>query len=368
MDQPLVILGASTRAAAFSALRAGLRPSCIDLFADADLRSRCTATTIAPADYPQGFVPLLRDAPPAPWMYTGAMENRPQLVHRLAQLRPLWGNDSSVLAAARSPGKMRKLLRSAGLACPGISCAASPPPGRWLIKPREGAGGKGIRHHRASAAPRRDRRFYYQEYIEGENCAAIYVGHPSETRLLGVTRQLVGESWLRAAAFHYCGSIGPLALSGPVRQALEALGTILARGCGLLGLFGVDFILRDGIPWPVEINPRYTASIEVLEYATGFSAVGWHRRVFDSTAPVPSSGPASISAASIGKAILFAKAPLIFPSEGPWLGTLQAGGSVNDPPAFADIPAAGQAIAAGRPILTLFSRGDTPDACLGSLQ
>src|SRR5438034_199420 len=83
----------------------------------------------------------------------------------------------------------------AGLACPGISFAASPPPGRWLIKPRQGAGGKGIRHHRASAAPRRDRRFYYQEYIEGENCAAIYVGHPSETRLLGVTRQLVGESW-----------------------------------------------------------------------------------------------------------------------------------------------------------------------------
>jgi len=26
-------------------------------------------------------------------------------------------------------------------------------------------------------------------------------------------------------------------------------------------------ILRDGVPWPVEINPRYTASVEVLEYA-----------------------------------------------------------------------------------------------------
>src|SRR5437763_9510980 len=30
----LLILGASTRAAAFSALRAGLRPSCADLFSD----------------------------------------------------------------------------------------------------------------------------------------------------------------------------------------------------------------------------------------------------------------------------------------------------------------------------------------------
>ncbi|HMC88219.1 MAG TPA: hypothetical protein VKI17_01665, partial [Gemmataceae bacterium] len=62
------------------------------------------------------------------------------------------------------------------------------------------------------------------------------------------------------------------------------------------------------------------------------------------------------------------KAPLTFPAEGPWLGTLQSPGSVHDLPVFADIPPAGQRIAAGRPILTLFARGDFPEACLGSLQ
>ena len=40
---------------------------------------------------------------------------------------------------------------------------------------------------------------------------------------------------------------------------------------GLAGWFGVDFILRDGIPWPVEINPRYTASVEIHELASGRS-------------------------------------------------------------------------------------------------
>jgi hypothetical protein len=59
---------------------------------------------------------------------------------------------------------------------------------------------------------------------------------------------------------------------------------------------------------------------------------------------------------------------LTFPTEGPWLGTLRSPGSVHDLPAFADIPPAGQQIAAGRPILTLFAHGDSPQDCLDFLQ
>jgi predicted ATP-grasp superfamily ATP-dependent carboligase len=371
MEQDLLILGASTRSAAFSALRANLRPWCIDLFGDTDLRCRCPTNTIAPRNYPAGLVRLVSAAPPAPWIYTGALENRPALVRQLAGMRPLWGNDAAVLAAARSPRTVRKLLSAAGLPCPAIafSAAAVPPHGRWLVKPRHGAGGKGVRHWKGPPAPRRnERRIYYQEYIEGQSCAAVYLSDAVETRLLGLTRQLVGESWLHATDFHYCGSIGPLVLAPSLREIFERMGTVLARGCGLRGIFGIDCVLHDGVPWPLEINPRYTASIEVLEYASRFSAVGWQQYVFERTVPERRPAPADISPGSIGKAILFAKAPLIFPAEGPWLGTLQSPGSVHDLPAFADIPAAGQRIATGRPILTLFARGDSTEACFDFLR
>ena len=36
---------------------------------------------------------------------------------------------------------------------------------------------------------------------------------------------------------------------------------------GLRGVFGIDAIVRNGVPWPVEVNPRYTASVEVIEIA-----------------------------------------------------------------------------------------------------
>src|SRR5438876_823977 len=194
MQQDLLIVGASTRAAAFSALRANLRPWCIDLFGDMDLRARCPTNTIAPQEYPADFERLLRQAPAAPWIYTGALENRPRLIGRLARMRPLWGNDASALAAARSPRTVRKLLRAAGLPCPAISShgASAPAHGRWLAKPRQGAGGKGIHYWKGQPLPQRSkRRVFYQEYIEGEACAAIYVSDETETRLLGLTRQLV---------------------------------------------------------------------------------------------------------------------------------------------------------------------------------
>jgi predicted ATP-grasp superfamily ATP-dependent carboligase len=366
----LLILGASTRAAAFSALRADLRPWCIDLFGDVDLQACCPTSTLARADFPAGFVRGIRQAPPGPWIYTGALENRPRLVRQLARLRPLWGNDGPVLAIARSPGMLAKVLDRAGLRSPAIVFPGTAPLPNvsWLIKPRHGAGGKGIHYWTGQPLPQRSKhRVYYQEYIEGEPCAAVYVGDTTVTRLLGVTRQLVGEDWLHAAAFQYCGSVGPLILNSSLRDTFERLGSAVARGCGLRGLFGIDCVLRDGVPWPVEVNPRYTASMEVLEYAAGFSAIGWQWSVFDRNAPEPKP-PTGRFRSMIGKAILFAKAPLTFPVEGPWLETYRSPSSIHDPPAFADIPRPGQRIGTSRPILTLLALGESLEACLTNLR
>ena len=56
---------------------------------------------------------------------------------------------------------------------------------------------------------------------------------------------------------------------------------------GLVGWFGVDYILRDGIPWPVEINPRYTASLEIHELASGRSLLPEHRHACEASTTPP---------------------------------------------------------------------------------
>src|SRR5262245_54918068 len=99
----IVIVGASARAAAFSALRAGLAPWCADLFADADLAARCQAVAIPADQYPHELPKILRQAPPGPWMFTGGLENRPKLIDRIARDRPLWGYPPARLRAVRDP-------------------------------------------------------------------------------------------------------------------------------------------------------------------------------------------------------------------------------------------------------------------------
>jgi predicted ATP-grasp superfamily ATP-dependent carboligase len=296
-------------------------------------------------------------------MYTGGLENQPGLIDRIAALRPLWGNAGDALRRARSPQFVTALLDGAGLACPRCALLASSDR-RWVVKPRAGSGGIGIRFASGDPPAKEGSPIYYQEYIEGDPVAAVYVAEGRVIRLLGVSRQLVGEASLHASRFHYCGSVGPLVLSSETRQTFERIGSVLAEGCPLRGLFGVDCILCDGVPWPVEVNPRYTASVEVLEYATGINFLSWHWRAFEEG---PEPAPPLASAALVGKAIYFAPAALTFPGVGPWNET-HVSRSAGAPPAFADIPEPAQPVAAGRPVLTFFVRAQTVAGCLEALR
>jgi predicted ATP-grasp superfamily ATP-dependent carboligase len=377
--QSLLIIGASVRAAAFSALRAGFAPTCADLFADEDLRLRCPCLKLPVRDYSNGLLRLAKQAPPGPWMYTGALENHRELVRQLSRQRVLWGNDAAVLRRVRSPLIVTRYLERAGIPCPRVRQPQRVPRGLWVAKPLASAGGHGIYFWPSDPRIQRsNERRYLQEFIHGPSCAAIFLGDGKTARLLGVTRQLERVYWLHAKTWQYAGSIGPLELTPLQQAAFDRLGNALVAGFALRGLFGVDCILNlydHDMPYPVEINPRYTASVEVLEYATGIPFLALHRRVFDPDATsdkrkpdAPSEGGILGKVGKVGKAILFAKERLVFPKDGPWMPTLRQPADVNDLPAFADIPGAGQRIAMGRPILTLFARAATAEKCAERLR
>jgi predicted ATP-grasp superfamily ATP-dependent carboligase len=362
----VLILGASARAAAFSALRAGLTPVCGDLFADRDLAAVCAVRRVAARDYPDGLAAIAAAAPPGPWLYTGALENHPDLVDRIGATRPLWGIGGTALRAVRDPGVVAGVLSRAALPCPAVRASplGLPRDGSWLVKPRASAGGRLIRPLTPDSIPP-TRPVYYQERIAGIDLAAIFLGGPAGARLLGVTRQWIGRP---GAEFAYRGSLGPYPLPDPEHARVAALGRALSAAFGLAGLFGIDLILRDGIPWPVEINPRYTASVEVLERALGRSFLAAHRRAFDPMGPGDPSGlprDRPRRPAVVGKAILFADRPCRFPEDGPrWSGRVGAPGFLPG----ADLPGPGTAFSPGAPVLTLFARGPDLAACRARLE
>jgi predicted ATP-grasp superfamily ATP-dependent carboligase len=302
-------------------------------------------------------------------MYTGALENRPGLVEQMARKRPLWGNSSEALRHVRDPFWISLVLAKAELPCPKAASVESHPKEDtyWIVKPIHGAAGRGIRPWDGRHATH-DGAVYLQEFITGLACAAVFVAEDKEARLLGVTEQLTGETWLHASPFVYCGSIGPLFLPTICRTTLEDIGATLATQAGLQGLFGIDFVLRDNIPWIVEVNPRYTASVEIVEYATGTKALAWHKQAFAKSATAKITWPLSWDNQICGKAVLFAKEDLRFPAEGPWLSALRSAHQGLEMPSFADIPAAGEPIGKGRPIFTLFAQAESRDSCYQQFQ
>ncbi|MFQ3591867.1 MAG: hypothetical protein SNJ82_01605, partial [Gemmataceae bacterium] len=128
------------------------------------------------------------------------------------------------------------------------------------------------------------------------------------------------------------------------------------------GLFGIDGLLDGPRFWVLEVNPRYSASVEVLEQAGSFAALAWHR------AAVESSGEASGLPSFeriVAKAIVYAKNERSFPNAGPWDASLRLPVTALRP--FADLPEAGAVIAAGAPICTVWAAGATISSVLGQI-
>lgn len=357
----LLLLGASVRAAAQSAWRAGYQPLAADLFADADLRRLTAARPATP--YPAGLLAASRRLPDAPWMYTGALENHPEILESLARERPLWGIPPAVVGPLRNPWVLSEALTGSGWQVPrlcrtlDVRPAAGPstcPPRRWLRKPFRSAGGSQI----TWAADRQPDRgdFYYQQFEPGLCCSAVFVADRGSAHCLGISRQLAGCAWLGGQGFQYCGNLGPWPVSNELLQAVRDLGQRLRGQFDLLGLFGVDLILgADGL-YCLEVNPRYTASVEVLERGADWQAIRLHGLACQGLdlPDVPVQTPAAV----YGKGILYARRPAaIGPAFVRWATRWNAS---RGWPRIADIPLAGQRIRPGRPITTLLVQGGDP--------
>jgi predicted ATP-grasp superfamily ATP-dependent carboligase len=154
-------------------------------------------------------------------------------------------------------------------------------------------------------------------------------------------------------------------LPDTTRDQLARLGAVLAETFGLVGLVGVDLVVDAvGDIAPIEVNPRPTASMELIERATGDSIAALHLGAcgFASPASVSANSHADVCWA---KAVLFAPCDVAVDDRLlDAVAALADGWTIADGwPAIADIPQPGQTIGAGRPLLTVFAVAAAPEDC-----
>lgn len=364
--RPLIVLGFSARAAAFSAQAASFTPYAIDLFADRDLAALCRAVKIS--RYPGDFLAALKNAPQAPWIYTGGLENFPGLVERMAAVRPLLGNGGKVLRTVRNCQLLAEAAVAAGLPFPetrlssGACVGTCPEEGdrekpakerAWLYKPRRGSGGLGIREASEAEVGLPPRGGCWQALVKGQSASAVFISREGRSELVGVTRQLVGRDFGFEPSLVYAGSIGPLALREDESAKLKRLADELVRRFGLAGLWNVDFIRTESVLWPLEVNPRYSASVEVLERLSGRGLLGEHVAACEAGALSNAGGPAS--GRVVGKAVAYAaRGGVVLPGFDALIEEWNAPVCSAE---ILDLPRVGERIAAGQPIATVIAGG-----------
>ena len=347
------------------AVRAGHEVVALDRFGDLDLQRLCPSVSVLRDLGGRGGMAALVDAAEkiqAPSVIYGAgLENKPGLVARLASGRTLLGCPRETLDRVRDPVLLEASLRAAGLAYPSTFAAADAPlranrSRRWLRKPVRSGGGRGVREWRGGALAG---EVIVQEHISGLPCSVAAVGDGRSATVLGVSEQLIGHRGFGARGYAWCGNLLPPRLDEGQRRALDGAArticTQLGRAFGLRGLFGVDLVWDGERAWVVEVNPRPTGSLECVEAAHGVSVFAAHLEGCAGRLPSIASAPAPRRAA--GKAILFATRNLRV-------------GDTREWPArgIRDVPHPRERIPGGRPICTLVSVRESPDAVLADLE
>lgn len=371
----ILLTGISTRAIAESALRGGYQVITLDYFGDRDqkelvenyslmrdFRSSFSASGLLEASRQLSFEAVA---------YISSLENHPEVVAELAQGHRLLGNTPQTLREVRHWPTLRSFCHEAGIPFPATLFAGEslPTGGRWLRKPVRSGGGHGISFWRGEPL---DEHHLLQEHLEGTHCSAAFVANGQDCVLIGVAEQLIGREELGATGFTWCGNILPLDLpvaltpdlsptgKGELLESLldrlEGMARVLTRRFGLRGVNGFDFVLAGRgdqcLPYLVEVNPRYTASMELMDWAYGLSVFDLHVRSCEGDLPSFSLRERIHQPGFYGRGIVYARQDATMPETAGWKALGRR-----------DIPFPGEKIGAGRPICTVLVRAESRDEC-----
>ncbi|MDP1561906.1 MAG: ATP-grasp domain-containing protein [Pirellulaceae bacterium] len=243
MSDRVGLIGISVRAAA-EALGPKVIERVWDLYCDWDTEqaapNRCDRLSLA------GIVNSLTapNRKPMAWLTTGGLDLEPAVLAAL-QTHPnrLLGLSLDSVRYCKNPAQWCDKLRHAGLAILPIEYRALCPPGHWHLK-----------RNWPQSAP----TWFWQQHGDGTLGSAIFLAQGSGVELVGCSRLFVRPDW------RYQGNAADRSWPNEeAKKTLLRIATVLAEDIQPRGLFGIDFMLGQQL-WPLEINPRPTASVEVL--------------------------------------------------------------------------------------------------------
>lgn len=402
----LVVVGESCRALARSCRLAGWDVSAIDRYGDRDLIAVCQHFHPWPATETLRDAPLgplwhaLAGLPTGPILPAGGMEQSHRAPRQIPPGFVYCGPQIDQLEPLRDVRQWRRWAKQAALhfpttllCCRDTARTKGDWPAGWLIKRSDSGGGLGVRSaveldlgssrgdiplsHTPSGQTRPESptishttaRHYLQRRLPGPTIGVVIASSPSGSRVLGASAAVEAHQWPGPGRFIYRGSYGPIHLPSRLMERLRQLAERVTERTGLRGVWGVDLARSWRGEWCLlEINPRWSASMEILELAGGGSLAAVHLDAWGWPS-VPPSQAASQSSTRLLKLVIYCRqtfrvtehqSDALFAHRLPDPTSAEAINLIGQSAAgwrLADIPKAGDVIPAGAPLMTLLVWG-----------
>jgi len=345
----ILAVGINIRHIAGSASRAGHEVIAVDCYCDRDLSKWAKETQILPRDGWERCLPILakRFKPDAVVFGPGLEEATLSGVQVLNNAKEKTSLVSDKLWLSR-------WLENRGF--PFIRTTTTPEDLSYplLAKPRRGAGGVGCRAIASAEELGCQDGLIFQELISGLPASVSVIGNGREARAIAENEQLIGLAWAGANGFRYSGNITPL--YSPQHDArviadMKDMAEEIISGLSLVGSNGVDFLLTENGPVPVEVNSRFQGSLDSVEMALGINVFDLHLKSFCGQLPEHPARPRS----SAGRVILYARSDLTVKKDLMRSWT-------------ADVPLMGSRIQAGEPLLSVTATGSDRDRVMAILR
>lgn len=265
---------------------------------------------------------------------------------------PLYGTPPRQVERYLDKLEIQRFLEEHRFPAPPLAAAGEYPA---MLKPRRGAGGWRNQVVQNADEEARwlelfgDHPHIAQRVVSGTATSVSCLADGSRARAVAANRQLLRGEGNRQYGFS--GSLTPLP-NHPLSARMIRLAEEIAGASGCSGSIGVDFVLGEDA-FAIEINPRFQATLDTVEMATGLNLFRLHldacRGRLPECVPLPSRFAV--------RRILFAERDRTIRAD---LASLS--------PLVADIPWPGTEVEEGQAIVSLYGWGATPETAFGMLE
>ncbi len=363
-DGPILVVAVSARALTEAVVRSGRAVLAVDLFGDEDTRAAAAGFAVVPGSLDDG--PELADViaagerlaaahgKPSGVVVGSGFEHRPDALADLGARWPLLGCPPQTVAAVKDPARLAALCATLAVPHPEISATPPADPTGWLVKRPGGSGGGHVAPaattpFAATGAPSpADRTF--QRRVDGRAMSATVLCDTDGARLVGFCAAAFAPT--PAAPYRFGGLAGPVAVDPNLASEITAAADRLARATGLRGLVGLDLVVDGSRWWLIEVNPRPTAALDVLDRGST-PLIALHIAACETAAPAGGS-PADTAPAWTAPATVAATALVYASRDGVAVAAVW-------PDWVADRPMPGTLLAAGAPVCTVRAEGSDAD-------